>query len=229
MIPARWGSTRFPGKLLAELGGKTVLQHTWTAAREAYEHVLIATDDLRIAAVAEAFGARVVNTSSAPRNGTERVLEAVDSSPQTPDIVVNVQGDEPHLRPSDLRRLADLLVDDTDIQVATLCHPIDGDTALDPNRVKVVRDATGDALLFSRARIPFVRDPGDVDTAVWQQHIGVYAFRRAMLERYPTLPIPPLERLEKLEQLRLVHAGIPIRVLEVAPMAAPIDTPADLT
>ena len=222
VIPARWGAKRFPGKLLADLAGRTVLEHTWRAAAEAFPNVRIATDDLRIASVAEAFGARVVKTSDAPTCGTERVWEAAQAHPAS--RVINIQGDEPHLRPADLRRVADAL-DDPSVRVATLCFPVGRDAAHDPDRVKVVRNQRGDALLFSRAPIPY---PRDGEAGAWLQHVGVYAFHRPTLARYASLPQPVCEQLERLEQLRLLHAGIPIRVLECAPLPPPIDRPTDL-
>jgi 3-deoxy-manno-octulosonate cytidylyltransferase (CMP-KDO synthetase) len=222
VLPARWGASRFPGKLLAELDRRPVLEHTWRAANEAFTDVLIATDDDRIARVAEEFGARVVNTASDHTCGTERVCEAARGHPAR--VVVNVQGDEPGLRPADLVRVAQMVRDD-EVPVATLAFPIGRDAAADPNRVKVVWNDRGDALYFSRSPIPF---PRDGDAASWFQHVGVYAFRRDVLDRFAALGPSPLEQIEKLEQLRLLQAGIPIRVLTCAPMRRAIDAPADL-
>ena len=236
IIPARYASTRLPGKLLLDAGGKPLIRHTYeNAARAARaDRIIIATDDERIAAAAREFGADVVMTSSAHESGSERIAEAARKIEA--DIVVNVQGDEPELDP----RYIDILIDTVATRAAfaaTLVCPFPDDVAVDdPSAVKAVLGKrlgeTGgapvrEALYFTRALAPFPRD-GAPDRGNYRLHIGVYGFRREALRRFAAAPAGRLERIEKLEQLRILEMGESIIAAEVAAVAAGIDTQADL-
>lgn len=223
-IPARWGSTRFPGKPLTPVAGKPMIRWCWEAASaaEGIDDVVVATDDPRIAEAVHGFGGRAVMTRDDHPSGTDRLAEL--ATQVEADAIVNLQGDEPLLRPHDVALLAALLRAEPGVAVATLCHPIDAAEAANPNRVKLVCDARGDALYFSRAPIPYPRGGG----ARYRQHAGIYAYRSAVLAAFPTLPRPPEEIAEELEQLRLLAAGIRIRVLEVAPIGPGVDAPDDV-
>lgn len=226
VIPTRWASTRFPGKPLVDLAGRPLVQHCWEAARAAIgiDDVVVATDDDRIADAVAGFGGRAIMTRGDHPSGSDRLAEVAGSEPC--DILLNVQGDEPLVDPLDLTALATAMRNDPDLPVATLCHRIDAAEAANPNRVKVVRDAADNALYFSRATIPFDRD--GTGTVPYFQHVGVYAYRRAVIRAFPTMPRPPEELAESLEQLRLLAAGYRIRVLEVSPTGPGVDTPEDL-
>lgn len=234
VIPARRRSTRLPDKLLLRAGGKTVLQHTFEAACRTCrpDQVLIATDDGEIAREASRFGASFVLTSADCASGTDRVAEAVRQLPEA-QIIVNLQGDEPEIDPGSIDRLVDRLQQDRSASMATLVTPI-RDRALldDPACVKVVFDAAGRALYFSRSAIPMVRD-GDLDVCLtadpplFHQHIGVYAYRRDLLLRLASLPPGQLEEVEKLEQLRVLEQGETILVTLVDAPTRGIDTAED--
>ncbi|MBC7985419.1 MAG: 3-deoxy-manno-octulosonate cytidylyltransferase [Sphingomonadaceae bacterium] len=226
IIPARWGSTRFPGKPLAPIAGKPMIAHVWekASAADGIDAVIVATDDPRIADAVIGFGGEVAMTRSDHLSGSDRLAEAaarIDA-----DVVINLQGDEPLVRPADLAALAALMRAEPAVEVASLCHAIDAGEAANPNRVKVVRDAQGNALYFSRAPIPY---PRDVAVARYFQHLGVYAYRRAALLAFSTLTVPAEECAESLEQLRFLAAGIEIRVIEVEPTGPGVDTPEDVT
>jgi 3-deoxy-manno-octulosonate cytidylyltransferase (CMP-KDO synthetase) len=226
VIPARYASSRLPGKPLADILGKPMVQHVYERALEvASAHVvLVATDDERVAAAVRAFGGNVVMTSPDHQSGTDRLGEVMQSVPA--GIYVNLQGDEPLVRPADIDLLVKGMLGDPSVHVGTLCHAIDGKEALDPNTVKAVLADNGDALYFSRAPIPYPRD-ADAN-ADYLKHVGVYAYRRDVVARYATLPQPMLERAEKLEQLRLLAAGMKIRAFRVEPTGPGVDTPACL-
>jgi 3-deoxy-manno-octulosonate cytidylyltransferase (CMP-KDO synthetase) len=226
VIPTRWASTRFPGKPLVDLAGKPLVRHCWEAACAAggIDDVIVATDDHRIADAVIGFGGRVAMTRDDHPSGSDRLAEVAAAEPC--DIIVNLQGDEPLVDPLDLAALAATMRNDPDLPVATLCHRIDAAEAGNPNRVKVVRDAAGNALYFSRAPIPFDRD--GTGASPYLQHVGVYAYRRDVIRAFPSLPRPAEELAESLEQLRLLAAGYRIRVLEVAPTGPGVDTPEDL-
>lgn len=211
MIPARYGSSRLPGKALADLGGSPMVVHVWRRARMALEHVVVATDDPRIAEAVRAAGGLAVMTGEAP-NGTARVAAAAVEA----DVIVNVQGDEPFVDPAHILAVG-RAVDDAH-PIATAAAPL-ADPA-DPARVKVVTDARGRALYFSRAPIPH--------GGPWRLHVGLYAFAREVLERVVRLPPSALELSERLEQLRWLEAGYPIQVVDVDRAEGGIDTPADL-
>ena len=240
-IPARYASTRLPGKPLRLLAGRPLLEHVYRQALASGAlEVVIATDDVRIQAAAQGFGAVVCMTSSEHRSGTDRLAE-VASQRHWPDdaIVVNVQGDEPRLPPALIRQVAMGLETHPEAGIATACARIHEAAELfDPNAVKVVRDAAGFALYFSRAPIPWHREafgPGQEATMAlpaetpWFRHIGLYAYRVAVLRRYPHLASAPAEQAESLEQLRALWYGIRIHVVEAAAAPPPgVDTEADL-
>jgi 3-deoxy-manno-octulosonate cytidylyltransferase (CMP-KDO synthetase) len=223
VIPARYGSTRLPGKPLADILGKPMVQHVYELALQVpgVDAVLVATDDQRVADAVRAFGGQCVMTSPEHPSGTDRLAEVM--AQVEADVYVNLQGDEPLVRPADIAKLAAGMWAAPDVQVGTLCHPISAAEATNPNTVKVVLATNGDALYFSRAPIPYPRDGGDV--ARYLKHVGVYAYRRDVLAAYADLPQSMMERAEKLEQLRLLAAGLRIRAFEVAPTGPGVDTP----
>ena len=226
VIPARYASTRLPGKPLLDICGKPLIQHVWETVSRArgLDEVVVATDDARIAHAVQAFGGKVCMTSPDCRSGSDRVREVAASL--AADVYVNVQGDEPLLEASAIERLRDVFTEDASVQVATLCSRISEEQARSPHQVKVIRDHAGNALYFSRAPLPFVRESGE--STEFLGHVGIYAYRADALRGFASLPFSPLEQAEKLEQLRFLQAGIPVRVLEVPPMGAGVDTPEDL-
>lgn len=226
VIPARYASTRLPGKPLLDICGKPLIQRVWeNVSRVRGLHaVVVATDDVRIADAVESFGGKVCMTSPDCRSGSDRVREVANSL--AADLYLNVQGDEPLLEPSAIETLLAAFAEDENVQVATLCSRISEEQARSPHMVKVVCDHAGNALYFSRSPIPCVREPGD--TATFWGHIGIYAYKADVMRRIGSLPSSPLEQAEQLEQLRLLQAGIPIRVLNVPPMGVGVDTPDDL-
>lgn len=231
IIPARYASSRFPGKPLAEILGRPMFWHVYDRARRcaAFDEVALATDDARTADAANVLGVPCVMTAEHHPSGTDRVHEAAMRLGVPDDaVVVNIQGDEPALDP----RMLDQLVApfaDASVRVATLAMALSAQEAQSPDRVKVVVVANGDALYFSRADIPFVRD-GDVggDTAGRLGHIGLYAFRMEALRRFTQLPPSRLEQTEKLEQLRLLENGIAIRVVPTTYRTHGVDRPEDI-
>ena len=217
IIPARYASTRFPGKPLAMLGGKTMIERVYTQARLELDEVVVATDDDRIAGAVESFGGVAVMTSPAHRSGTDRCCEAFDSVGSDADVVINIQGDDPS----------------TDI--ATLVRRFDPkrgfDALFDPNTPKVVMDDAGHALYFSRSIIPYVRGhewKEWLDNAVFHTHVGIYAYRTKVLHEIVCLPQSPLELAESLEQLRWLQAGYRITTAVTDCETIGIDTPDDL-
>jgi 3-deoxy-manno-octulosonate cytidylyltransferase (CMP-KDO synthetase) len=228
VIPARFSSTRLPGKPLLRQTGKYLIQHVYEQALKAERPsaVVVATDDRRIADAVHEFGGRVIMTRADHPSGTDRVAEVAAVVPA--ECIINVQGDEPELDPHWIDDLA-ALIDVPGTDVATLAVPIQSmDAYQNPNCVKVVADDSGRALYFSRSPIPYVRD-GQPDFAVDPplQHLGVYAFRRAALTEFAQTPPHSLEQLEKLEQLRLLGTGRTIRVGRTSHTARGIDTPDD--
>jgi 3-deoxy-manno-octulosonate cytidylyltransferase (CMP-KDO synthetase) len=235
IIPARYASTRLPGKPLADVAGKPLIQRVFDCAmKSGAAQVVIATDDERIRRAAEAFGARVVMTSAAHPSGTDRLAEVVEKLAIGPDeIVVNLQGDEPLMPPELLRAVAQKLSAHRDAQVATACHAIhDRESLVNPNVVKVVCDARGYALYFSRAAIPWPRElmaGKSSGTIQAYRHIGLYAYRAGFVRRYAAWPPCPPELAEQLEQLRVLWHGERIVVHEASQMPeAGVDTPEDL-
>ena len=238
VIPARFASSRLPGKPLADIAGKPmVVRVAERAAQSGASEILVATDHEAVKAAVERHGFGAVMTRADHASGTDRLAEvAVQRRWRDEDIVVNVQGDEPCLAPALVDRVAEALGGDAQAAAATACHPL-GSLAefLDPNVVKVVRDMHGHALYFSRAPIPWPRDafagsrerlPEGLPA---QRHIGIYAYRVAFLHRYGALGAAPIEHFEALEQLRILWHGFRIRVIEVAqPQEGGVDTAEDL-
>ena len=226
VIPARYASSRFPGKPLAAIAGKTMLQHVWERATQAryLTNLVIATDDERIRTAAENFSAKVVITRGDHLSGTDRVAEAASAS--NAQIVVNIQGDEPMIDPAAIDAAVLGLLDQDEAPMSTLkTRLFRASDAADPNVVKVVTGADGNALYFSRAAIPYARD-ADTKTPYFK-HIGLYVYRREFLLAYPDLPVGPLERAERLEQLRALENGFKIQVVETDCDSLGIDTPED--
>lgn len=237
VIPARYLSSRLPGKPLADIYGKAMVVHVVERALQAgAQSVVVATDDARVAQAVSAAGHQALMTSPHHASGTERLVEVVDALDWTDDtLIVNVQGDEPLLDPQCIHTVAQQLATHPDAVMATLAHPItDPSDFMNPNVVKVVCDAQGYALYFSRAPIPWPRDalaanqPVPSDTPMLR-HIGLYAYRAGFLKTYAQLAPSPLERCEMLEQLRVLWHGYRISIRITVEAAAPgVDTPEDL-
>lgn len=231
IIPARYASTRLPGKPLQEIAGKPLLEHVYMSALQSTaSEVIIATDDARIQSTAAAFGAQVCMTGAQHNSGTERLAEVARLKDYGNDhIIVNLQGDEYGMPAVLLDQVAELLLNDTNAMMATVCEPIHSvEDFQNPNIVKVVRNANEQALYFSRAPIAW-RDSSPNDGIYGYRHIGLYAYRAGFLNHYVTLPPCSAEQSERLEQLRALHHGAVIAVAEA--VAAPglgIDTAADL-
>jgi len=225
-IPARMGSTRFPGKPLALLAGKPMIVHVIEKALAAdIGEVFVATDDERIASVATAAGSRVCMTSPDHSSGSERLAEAIQDI--ACDVVINVQGDEPLIDPAAIRAVVEPFADDAYLPMATLAHPLrNPDDLTDSDVVKVVCNSQGRAMYFSRAAIPFPRSGGTPDCAL--QHVGLYAYRKEFLLVYPSLDACDSEQIEQLEQLRVLHHGYAIAVTTGDYHCIGVDTPADL-
>jgi 3-deoxy-manno-octulosonate cytidylyltransferase (CMP-KDO synthetase) len=228
VIPARFASTRFPGKVLAQIAAKTMLEHVYErASLSTYlTSVIIATDDDRIRTVARSFGARVRMTRSDHLSGTDRAAE-VASAEEDVEIVVNIQGDEPLISPDAIDAAILPLVHEPDLVMGTLKKRIEDPREItDPNVVKVVTNRSGDAVYFSRCAIPFAREASG--RTPYFKHIGLYVYRRDFLLAYPALPVGPLEAAERLEQLRALENGFSIRVVETEYESLGVDTPQDL-
>ncbi|HLK87030.1 MAG TPA: 3-deoxy-manno-octulosonate cytidylyltransferase [Candidatus Binataceae bacterium] len=228
VIPARYSSTRLPGKALADIAGAPMVVRVWREATRArtLDRVVVATDDDRIARAVAAAGGEAIMTSPAHASGTDRIAEVADKMPAA--IYVNVQGDLPFIEPADLDALVAPMRAESGIAMATLATPIiDVGEWRNPNVVKVVCDGRGDALYFSRAPIPWPRDGGE-PPAQARRHIGVYAYRRDFLLHFARLEQGVLERLEKLEQLRALERGLRIRVVASVAPSLEVDTPEDL-
>jgi len=240
VIPARYGSSRFPGKPLTRIAGEPMIRHVWQRAVESgAESVIVATDDHSIRTHCEQFGARVCMTSPSATSGTDRVAEVVSQLGWTDeDVIVNLQGDEPLMPLSAIRDVADQLLNEASADVGTLCWPIEStEELMDPNVVKVVMARSGSALYFSRAPIPWDRDhpagrdvsaEGQMPRAVYR-HIGLYAYRAGVLARLAKEPPCELEEIESLEQLRALWIGLRIQVAQAAEMPGPgVDVPEDV-
>jgi 3-deoxy-manno-octulosonate cytidylyltransferase (CMP-KDO synthetase) len=229
VIPARYGSTRLPGKPLVSLAGKPMIQRVYERARmaERADRVIVATDDERIVKAVETFGGEARMTRPDHRTGTERVAEV--AAHVEGDVFVNVQGDEPLLDPLAIDTGVNALLEEPAASVATVATPIKAPAdIMDPNIVKTVLDFDGNALYFSRAPIPWVRDTAGKVLARHLKHLGLYVFRRDALLEFPTLPQGDLERIEHLEQLRWLENGWKIRVAEVAHDAVSVDVAEDV-
>ena len=232
LIPARYASTRFPGKPLAMLGGKSVIQRVYEQVSKAVDETYVATDDQRIFDAVEAFGGKVVMTRSDHKSGTDRIEEAAEKIGGDYDVVVNVQGDEPFIQASQIETVCHCF-DEPTTQIATLGKPFGNDIEAisNPNSPKIVVDKKGFALYFSRSIIPFVRGK---EAAEWPssypflKHLGLYAYRRNVLREVTQLPQGVLEKAESLEQLRWLENGYKIRVGLTDVETVGIDTPADL-
>ena len=232
VIPARYASTRFPGKPLAMLGGKTVIQRVCEQVASILPEVYVATDDERIFRAVEAFGGRAVMTRTDHKSGTDRIEEAVEKIGTLADVVINVQGDEPFIQPSQVETLMHLF-DNPETQIGTLGKPFETVEAVkNPNSPKIVVDNRGFALYFSRSVIPFIRG---VEESQWLghypflKHLGIYAYRREVLAEVTRLPQGRLEKAESLEQLRWLENGYRIRVGLTDVETVGIDTPEDLS
>jgi len=227
VIPARWASTRLPGKPLLPLAGKPILRHVWERCKKvrAADTVIIATDDMRVAEAAFEFGAEVSFTSPRHPSGTDRIAE-VAKKLRGFDTIVNVQGDEPFIEPALVSKLIAALAADKSLQMSTAACPLAPADLANPNCVKVATALDGNALYFSRSPIPCDRD-GDAHPARLR-HLGIYAYRRKFLLDFVKWKQTPLEKSEKLEQLRALEHGAAIRVIQTKPAGPGIDTPADL-
>jgi 3-deoxy-manno-octulosonate cytidylyltransferase (CMP-KDO synthetase) len=228
VIPARFGSTRLPGKALADIGGVPMIVRVWQQTRKArlLDRVLIATDDERIAIAVRAVGGEVEMTASSHPSGTDRIAEVARRVPA--DIYVNVQGDQPFIAPEDIDAVVKIMTAEPALSMATLGAPIvDFDEWCNPNKVKIVCDDRGYALYFSRSPIPFFRDSTGVPGGALR-HVAVYGYRRDFLLNFGTLPPGRLEQIEKLEQLRAMEHGCRIRVIASAAPSLEVDTSEDL-
>ena len=231
IIPARYASTRFPGKPLAMLGGKTVIQRVYEQATSVLGEAYVATDDERIFQTVEQFGGRAVMTRSDHKSGTDRIQEAADKIGTDADVIINVQGDEPFIQSSQIDTLMHLF-DDPATQIGTLGKPFESLEAIEnPNSPKIVTDNRGFALYFSRSVIPYIRGK-ERDSWFGEypflKHLGIYAYRREVLAEVTKLPQSSLEKAESLEQLRWLQNGYRIRVGLTDVETVGIDTPEDL-
>ncbi len=235
LIPARYASTRFPGKPLADIGGKMMIQRVFEQVSKSLPNACVATDDKRIADAVVGFGGRVVMTSTSHRSGTDRCAEAVSKveaeDGRQYDVVLNIQGDEPFISPKQVNLLASAFDDET-VDIATLVKRADNEEDLfNPNKPKVAIGADGNALYFSRAAIPYLRGKEQKDWLTnhkYYNHIGLYAYRTAVLHKLTKLAPGILEQCESLEQLRWLENGYRIRVIETELESLSIDTPEDL-
>lgn len=227
VIPARFASTRLPGKPLLYIGNKPMIQLVYEQAKKmkTATKVVVATDDERIIEAVKQFGGEAVLTAVTHESGTDRVAEVANNTDC--DIVVNIQGDEPFINPLDVDKAVQVLVDDLSIKVSTLCVAIGPEEAKDPNVTCVVRDLKGHALYFSKLPIPNDRD-GNATNRPLYKHLGTYVFRRDFLLYYAGLGCTPLEKCEKLEQLRILEHGEKISCIETTAGSLGVDSPADL-
>lgn len=234
IIPARYASTRFPGKPLVDILGKPMIQRVYERASQVLDTVVVATDDQRIYDAVVQFGGRVVMTSENHKTGTDRCYEALTKLPETYDVVINIQGDEPFIAIDQIEALKNCFVSDQ-IQLATLVKPFDANTSFEelenPNTPKVVLSQTGEAICFSRSVIPYLRG---VEKSQWAaahtyyKHIGIYAYRTDILAQITKMTQTPIEKAESLEQLRWLENGLHIHVAITHSDNHSIDTPEDL-
>lgn len=234
IIPARYASSRFPGKPLAMIGGMTMIERVYRQASKELEDVVVATDDARIFDTVTGFGGMAVMTSASHRSGTDRCREAYANAGSDADVIINIQGDEPFIAPQQIAALKGCF-DDPDVCIATLARPFDPargfDALFDPNTPKVTMDQAMNAIYFSRSIIPYVRNhewKQWPENAVFHTHVGLYAYRAATLDAITRLPQSPLELAESLEQLRWIENGYRIRVAITTNPTIGIDTPDDL-
>lgn len=229
VIPARFNSSRFPGKLLENLNGKSVIVNTYLAAKETnlFDEVIVAADDERIFKEIESNSGKVVMTSPNHQSGSDRIAEVAEKIDA--DIIINIQGDEPFIQKDDLKKLIQIFEEDKEnvVHVATLAEEIkEMKDVENPNNVKVVLGENNDALYFSRSKIPFNRD--NIEGVTYLKHIGIYAFRKKALLDFTKLPQGTLEQIEKLEQLRYLENGYTIKVARATSSTIGIDTKEDL-
>lgn len=234
IIPARYASTRFPAKPLAVLGGKPVIQRVYEQARKVFDNVFVATDNDLIFNCVQSFGGKAIMTSPNHRSGTDRCMEAYSKCGINADVVVNIQGDEPFIDPSQLETIKSCF-DDSGTQIATLVKPFDSNAPYcdieNPNSPKVVIDNNWNAMYFSRSPIPYLRGVEQADWSAkhtYYKHIGLYAFRSNVLKEVTDMPQGVLEKAESLEQLRWLQAGYRIKVGQTEIETVGIDTPEDL-
>lgn len=234
IIPARYASTRFPGKPLADMGGKPMIQRVYEQVKRAVHDVWVATDDSRIFETVKAFGGKAVMTSTDHRSGTDRIQEAYSKIGEDFDVVINVQGDEPFIQPEQIESLKECF-DSKDVELATLVKPFkkeDGfDVLFNPNSPKVVINKKSEAIYFSRSIVPYIRDAHHtewLDKHTFYKHIGMYAYRVDVLKEITQLPQSLLEKAESLEQLRWIENGYRIRVGYTDVETIGIDTPEDM-
>lgn len=235
LIPARFASTRFPGKPLALISGKPMIQWVYQRASEVFEHTYVATDDIRIANAVKDFGGRVVMTSEKHQSGTDRCAEALEKVQEITsikfDVAVNIQGDEPFIQAQQLQKVAGCFTDES-VQIATLVKAFGpNEDIFNPNTPKVIINTKSEAIYFSRAAIPFVRGKEKEDWKFFRKyfkHIGLYAYRAEVLQKITKLPQSSLELSESLEQLRWIENGYRIKVVETNLETLAVDTPEDL-
>lgn len=234
IIPARYASTRFPGKPLADMVGKPMIQRVYEQVKRAVHDVWVATDDSRIFETVKAFGGKAVMTSTDHRSGTDRIQEAYSKIGEDFDVVINVQGDEPFIQPEQIESLKECF-DSKDVELATLVKPFkkeDGfDVLFNPNSPKVVINKENEAIYFSRSIVPYIRDAHHtewLDKHIFYKHIGMYAYRVDVLKEITQLPQSSLEKAESLEQLRWIENGYRIRVGYTDVETIGIDTPEDM-
>lgn len=234
IIPARYASTRFPGKPLADMAGKTMIQRVYEQVQKAVSEVWVATDNVLIFEAVETFGGKAIMTSEGHRSGTDRIYEAFEKIGHGYDVIINVQGDEPFIQPEQIMALMDCF-DSKDVQLATLVKPFrkeDGfDALFNPNSPKVVINKDNEAIYFSRSIVPYIRDVHHtewLDKHTFYKHIGMYAYRADVLKEITKLPLSSLEKAESLEQLRWVENGYTIKVGYTYVETIGIDTPEDL-
>jgi len=229
VIPARYSSTRFKAKVLADIMGKPMIQWVWERAKQVkiLDELIIACDDEHVAEVARGFGAQVVMTAKGHASGTDRIAEVVN--PIEVSVVVNIQGDEPMIHPTMIDSVARAILFDSSISVSTIIRKIeDPADVLDPHVVKVVKDKFDFALYFSRSPIPFHARNSDITAPVYYKHIGLYGYSKDFLFTYKNMAPSSLERTEKLEQLRVLEEGYKIKVIETKYETIGVDTPEDL-
>jgi len=229
IIPARYSSTRFEAKVLADILGKPMLQHVWERARQSLllDDLIIACDEERVATVAREFGAKVVLTAKGHISGTDRIAEVVN--PLDVRIIINIQGDEPLIHPTMIDDVAACLLKEESVYMVTIMKKIEDPGLMnDPNVVKVVVDKNNFALYFSRGPIPHLAQNSEVKSPVYYKHIGLYGYTKDFLFTYKNLAVSNLEKIEKLEQLRVLEEGYKIKVIESKYDTIGVDTPLDL-
>ena len=237
IIPARFSSTRLPGKPLVDLLGKTLIERVYQAAQASdAERVIVATDDERIQQVVERFGGEVCMTATTHLSGTDRLAEVIEKLAfDSSRVVVNVQGDEPFISPVLINKVANALLMDDSLKMSTACHPLKMNSEMDlesianPNVVKVVLNVANEALYFSRSFIPYLRESQEMAASTYLQHIGIYAYKAGFVTKFSEMPISRLEQQESLEQLRVLEAGYRIKVIQFdGDISIGVDTPEDV-